>query len=90
MQIPRVLWTDHNLSDQARVAYGFLLSYAWQNDFCFPGQERLATDWGKTSRSVRSSLKELEQRGYLEIKQRGLGKTNIYKLFVQVKPKSKR
>lgn len=27
-----------------------LLKYAWQDDFCFPGQERLAEDMGVTDR----------------------------------------
>jgi hypothetical protein len=34
---------------------------------------------GAGERSVRTYLKELETFGLLEIKQRGLGKTNIYR-----------
>jgi hypothetical protein len=29
-----------------QLTYAMLLSYAWQNDHCFPGQERLAKDMG--------------------------------------------
>jgi len=59
-----------------------LLSYAWQNDFCFPGQERLAKDMGVTDRSVRTYLQELEKKGFLTIKRQGLGKPNLYELDV--------
>ena len=40
---------------------------------------------GATDRSVRTYLKELETAELLEIKQRGLGKTNLYRLHLTVK-----
>ena len=63
-----------------------LLKYAWDNDACFPGQLTLAKDMGAAERSVRTYLKELEKAELLEIKQRGLGKTNLYRLHLTVKP----
>ena len=57
-----------------------LLKYAWQNDYCFPGQERLAKDMGVTDRSVRTYLQELQAQRFITIKQRGLGKPNLYEL----------
>ena len=47
---------------------------------CFPGQERLAKDMGVTDRSVRTYLQELEREQFIAIKQRGLGKPNLYEL----------
>jgi hypothetical protein len=44
---------------------------------------------GATDRSVRTYLKELETAELLEITQRGLGKTNLYRLHLTVKPKHK-
>ena len=41
---------------------------------------------GATDRSVRTYLKELEAAELLEITQRGLGKTNLYRLHLTVKP----
>jgi len=68
-----------------------LLKYAWNNNACFPGQLTLAEDMGAAERSVRTYLKELETAGLLEIKQRGLGKTNLYRLHLIVKsPKGRR
>ena len=62
-----------------------LLSYAWQNDFCFPGQETLAKDMGVTSRSVRTYLKELEAKKFLTIQQQGQGRVNIYHLDLKAR-----
>src|ERR1700676_1553400 len=61
-------------------AFAMLLSYAWQNDYCFPGQKRLAEDMGLHETNVRRHLKSLEANGLLTITRRGQGKTNIYEL----------
>ena len=46
-----------------------LLKYAWQKDFCYPGQETLAKDMGVSDRSVRTYLQELEAEKFINIKQ---------------------
>jgi len=77
-QIPNYVLRDRSLSLGARLIYTMLLSYAWQEKRCFPGQSRLAADLGVDERSVRRYLVELRESGYVDWKQRGLGKTNIY------------
>ena len=47
-------------------------------------------DMGAAERSVRTYLKELETASLLEIEQRGLGKTNLYKLYLTIKPRAAR
>jgi DNA-binding transcriptional ArsR family regulator len=79
-QVPNFLLKSKNLSAGDKMTFAMLLSYAWQNDFCFPGQQRLAQDLGLSDRSVRTHLKSLEVRGLLAIQRRGQGKTNIYEL----------
>src|SRR5205807_2612190 len=79
-QVPNHVLVSSQLSPGAKLAYAMLLKYAWQNDRCFPGQERLAKDMGVTDRSVRTYLQELQARGFILIKQRGLGKPNLYEL----------
>jgi hypothetical protein len=79
-QVPNHVLISNQLSPGAKLTYAMLLKYAWQNDFCFPGQERLAKDMGVTDRSVRTYLKELEAKKFVGIKQRGLGKPNLYEL----------
>ena len=79
-QVPNFILKSKKLSSGDKMVFAMLLSYAWQNDFCFPGQERLAEDLGLTDRSVRTNLKALEAEGLLSIQRRGLGKTNIYEL----------
>ena len=77
-QIPNYVLRDIVLSAGARLTFAMLLSYAWQEDSCFPGQERLATDIGVSTRMVRMYLAELRDRGYIDWNQQGLNKTNIY------------
>lgn len=89
-QVPNFILTKKELSVGAKLAYAMLLKYAWADDACFPGQLKLAEDMGAGERSIRTYLKELEATGLLEIKQRGLGKTNIYRLFLTVERTAKR
>jgi hypothetical protein len=84
-QVPNFILTKKGVSVGAKLAYAMLLKYAWGDDGCFPGQVKLAEDMGAGERSVRTYLKELEGGGLLEITQRGLGKTNLYRLHVTVK-----
>ena len=77
-QLPNYVLKDKRLSFGARLTYAVLLSYAWQEDSCFPGQERMAQDLGTSDRSVRTFLNELKENGYIDWKQQGLNKPNIY------------
>lgn len=89
-QVPNFILTKKDLSVGAKLAYAMLLKYAWADDACFPGQLRLADDMGAGERSVRTYLKELEAANILEIKQRGLGKTNLYRLHLTINKTSSR
>ena len=84
-QVPNFILTKPELSVGAKLAYAMLLKYAWQDDACFPGQIKLAEDMGAGERSVRRYLEELEKTDLLEIEQRGLGKTNYYRLHMTIK-----
>lgn len=86
-QVPNVILKSAGLSVGAKLAYAMLLSYAWQNDSCFPGQETLAADIGVSKRSVVTFIKELDRAGYVTIKRQGLGQVNVYTLHAKVKPK---
>ena len=74
-----------NVSVGAKVVYSMFLSYAWHNDSCFPGQDRLAQDMGLTRVRVTQLIAELEQFGLVSIQRRGQGKTNLYTIHFQVK-----
>jgi biotin operon repressor len=79
-QVPNFLLKSKKLSSGDKMAFAMLLSYAWQNDYCFPGQVRLGQDLGIHETNVRKHLKSLEANGLLAITRRGQGKTNIYEL----------
>ncbi len=89
-QVPNFILTKDDVSVGAKLAYAMLLKYAWYDDGCFPGQAKLAEDMGAGERSVRTYLKELETASLLHIIQRGLGKTNFYKLQVTIKSTRRR
>ena len=84
-QIPNFIQRNPNLSPGAKVVYGLFLSYAWNNDFCFPGQDRLAEDMGMSRSRVTTFVGELQNCGLITVKRRGLGMTNDYTLHFQVK-----
>jgi hypothetical protein len=84
-QVPNFILTKPELSVGAKLAYAMLLKYAWDDAACYPGQLKLAQDMGAGERSVRRYLEELETASLLEITQRGLGKTNYYRLHLTIK-----
>ena len=88
-QVPNFLFKKAGLSMGGIVVYSKFLSYAWHNDFCFPGQQRLADDLDMSIGSINGFIKELDKAGLIEITRRGQGKTNYYKInfVVQKKPK---
>ena len=85
-QVPNFILKDPNLSVGAKVVYAMFLSYAWHNDSCFPGQERLAADIGMSRSRVTEFISELNRAGLITIQRRGQGKTNIYVVNFQVTP----
>jgi hypothetical protein len=84
-QVPNHVLESTKVSPGAKLAYTMLLKYAWQNDFCYPGQERLAKDMGSGVRSVVRYIQELEKNDFVKIKRRGQGKSNLYELNLTAK-----
>lgn len=84
-QVPNFILKNNKLTVGEKMTFAMFLSYAWHNDSCFPGQETLADDIGAGVRSVNRFIKGLEKKGFLTIKRRGLGKTNLYTLKYRVK-----
>ena len=79
-QVPNFILRDSRISVGAKVVYAMFLSYAWHNDSCFPGQERLAEDMGMSVSRVNEFIKSLQSAGLIQITRRGQGKTNLYKI----------
>ena len=77
-QVPNFILRSATLSMGAKLTYAMFLSYAWHNDLCFPGQERLAEAIGVSRQSVGTFIRELEREELVRVKRRGLGKTNLY------------
>src|SRR6185503_7606601 len=84
-QVPNFILKDSALSVGAKLTYAMFLSYAWHNESCFPGQDRLAVDMGLSRSRVTELVSELNRAGLLTIHRRGQGMTNFYKIHFQVK-----
>jgi biotin operon repressor len=84
-QLPNFLFKNSGLSMGAIVVYAKFLSYAWHNDYCFPGQERVAVELGMSRSRITEFISELEKKGFISITRRGQGMTNVYKIHFQVK-----
>lgn len=80
-QVPNVVLKHPAISFGAKVAFGVLLSYAWSDDFCFPAQDRLARDLNCSVRQVQRLLTELKDHSFINWKQQGLNRPNIYYLL---------
>jgi helix-turn-helix protein len=78
VQIPRFVLLCKNLSYGAKVAYGILLGYAWQDEFCFPAQKSLADDLGCSVRQAQRFLDELKKEEFITWKQVGFNRPNVY------------
>jgi len=86
-QLPNFILRNPEISIGAKTVYSLFISYAWHNNFCFPGQETLAKAIGMSVGSVNAFIKELEAVGLVEIERRGQGRTNYYTINYTVKPK---
>jgi DNA-binding MarR family transcriptional regulator len=84
-QVPNAVLKSDAISSGAKLVYSLLLSYAWHNDFCFPGQDTLAKDIGISRQSVNTHIKELEKKEYIKIKRLGQGRANLYELNLKAK-----
>ena len=83
-QVPNHILESKELSPGAKLTYTMLLKYAWQNDFCFPGQDRLADDMGTSRQTANTHIQELSKKKFIIVKRQGQGKSNIYTLKLTV------
>jgi hypothetical protein len=81
-QVPNAILRSGKLTMGAKMAYAALLSYAWHNDYCFPGQQRLADDIGVSRQTANGYIQELKEKRFVHVIRQGQGKTNVYELKV--------
>src|SRR6266446_2280081 len=76
-QLPNFILRNPDLSANAKTVYSLLLSYAWHNNLCFPGQERLAEHMGSHVSTVSRAITELEDYSLIEIEAPGTGEDQL-------------
>jgi len=77
-QIPNVILRNPEIGTTEKCVYCLLLSYAWQDAECFPGQDTLAEHLGCTRKTISRALAALRDHKLVSWKRRGLGKVNVY------------
>ena len=87
-QVPNFILESAKISTGAKLTYAMLLKYAWYEDHCFPGQDRLAKDMGACRKSINSHIQELQDAGFVSVRRQGQGKTNVYTLHLTVDNRS--
>lgn len=78
VQLPKAVLYARNLSRDAKLLYAVLLGYAWQEQRCFPGYQRLCADLEASENAVRIWMRELEDAHLISQRRRGQGRTNLY------------
>ena len=89
-QVPNFVLESEEISTGAKLAYAMLLKYAWHENRCFPGQDRLAEEMGVSRRSVNTYVQELKEKKFISIERQGQGKTNVYTLHLTVDDQKRR
>jgi hypothetical protein len=78
VQLPKLVLYARHPSRDAKLPYAVLLGYAWQEQRCFPGYQRLCADLDASENMVRKCMRELEAVHLVSQHRRGQGRTNIY------------
>ena len=78
VQLPKLVLYAQHLSRDAKLLYAVLLGYAWQEQRCFPGYQRLCADLNASENAVRTWMRELEDSHLITQRRRGQGRTNLY------------
>jgi hypothetical protein len=84
-QIPNAILRSKEIGGMEKCTYSLLLSYAWHNDSCFPGQDRLAQDLGCHRSTANGYIRNLRKKGFINVKRQGLNKPNIYEVNLKAK-----
>lgn len=76
--LPMWLIEIEDLSWIEKIVYAFLAKYAGNSGCCYPKQETLAQDLNVSLRTIKASLKKLQNYELICSKQTGLNQPNVY------------
>lgn len=79
VQVPTMILRSSRISPFAKLLFSVLLSYAWQENLCFPSMETLVNDLGVKRQAISRYLRELEKAGLIRTERRKtVPSSNIY------------
>jgi len=75
---PDIVKRQRDLCDGAKLVYESLVRYAGKDGHCYPSQQRLAEDLGKSDRQIRRDVKGLVDAGLIRIDRDNRRQSNRY------------
>lgn len=81
--VPNVILDMRTISPGAKLTYAILLKYARENNYCYPGQARVAKDIGTSRQTINAYIRELSNANIITVERRGQGKSNKYHLSLK-------
>jgi len=78
IKIPMVIVSDKNISNSAKILYGYVLLLSHLNGYCYATNRKLSKFLGTTSRTITKLIKELKDRDYIELKYINVSTRKIY------------
>lgn len=79
--IPEWLEIDPEISHGAKIVYARLCRFAGKDGIAYPKIETIALSVGIGVRQAKRYTSELKDKGLIDIDQRGLGKSNVYRFL---------
>jgi hypothetical protein len=80
-QTPKWLLRRQDVSSNAVRVYSALVDFTGSNQEAWPKQAALAAACGLTAKQVKVALRQLRERKLVEVKRRGRGLSNVYRLL---------
>ena len=82
---PRLVARDKDLTIEAKAIYAYLVSFAGNNNVCFPSRDLIVSELGTSKDRFYKHMKLLKDKGYIKVHKRREGKNfsnNVYEIIL--------
>ena len=78
IKVPLAVITDKNLKPSSKVLFSLLIILVQQEGYCFAGNDYLAEKLNTSNRTISRLLKELSDKGYINMEFKHKFQRKIY------------
>ena len=82
---PRLVARDKDLTIEAKAIYAYLVSFAGNNNVCFPSRDLILSELGTSKDRFYKHMKLLKDKGYIKVHKKREGKNfsnNVYEIIL--------